>query len=247
VKSSKIYLKELSEKAKIPADKQLDLLKKWKQYGDKKSFNLLYESIIKAVPKVALSLRPADSPHYMDLIQEGNLTVYNALCMYNPKVYDGSVFFYSMSLVKKAMSNFLLANEKPVKIKNSKYVKLAIELTQQNPTNEEVGAFIEKNKLKKEMFIPVYNRVKSSAACNSDDSEVYYEQKNSEESVIRKDLIEKVKKELSYMDGKSKNIIVDYFLNGQNMSVIGRKNHIARQRVQQIINSELGKLRNKMD
>jgi RNA polymerase sigma factor (sigma-70 family) len=244
---SKIYLKELSRKAKIPAGEQLNLLKKWKQKGDKKSFDLLYGSIIKAVPNIARSLRPVDSPHYMDLIQEGNLTVYNALRLYDPKVYSGSVFFYAMSLVKKAMSNFLLANEKPVKIKSSKYVKLAISLSQQSPSNQDVRLFIEKNKLKKERFIPIFDRVKSSAACNSDDSEVQYDQDNSEDCVIKKDFIDKAKKAIYTMEGRNKNIIVDYFLKGQNMSTIGRKHHIARQRVQQIINSELSKLRNKMD
>lgn len=241
----RIYSKNLNNWPIIPTKEHLSLLRKWKREGDQHSFNLLYNSIIKYIPKIALSLKRRDNAHYMDLLQEGNLAVYNSLLSYDIDKYEGSVFSYSLRLAKIAMIHFLMRNESPVKMENSKYMRLYRD--NRDATTEELEAIAKREGLNKKAFLQSC-MVSARKRKNQQEHIIKCQEIDPEQVCIKADqekmAVKKLKETIS--DERNRNLLLDYFFDDTTMTKVSKKYKMSRQAASSIIGRELKKLRKEM-
>ena len=248
MRSESIFIKELAKNEIISPSEQLDLLTRWKTTNDRRALDRLYASIIKIIPKIASSLRPPKSPHYMDLVQEGNIAVYKSLKSYDIEKHTTSVYWYATYLAKKAMLNFLLSNDKPVRIKGSQYIYKAIKLLKKDPTNEEIYNYIRETNMNEQQFLAAIEKVRTSKKINTSEDVVCEQSPDPEKAALFNDCAEKAKQAITNIENlKYKNIVEEYFFDNQTMQTIGDRHGIAKQRVQQIISQQIKSIRKKMN
>ena len=109
-----IYLKEVSKYPLLSPDEEFELAKKHYETGDSKTAHRLITSNLRLVVKIASDFKKIRG-ELLDLIQEGNTGLMQAVKRFNP--YKGvRLSSYAVWWIRAYILKFLLDNEKQVKI-----------------------------------------------------------------------------------------------------------------------------------
>lgn len=109
-----IYLKEVSKYPLLTPEEEYDLAKDHFETGDPRTAHRLITSNLRLVVKIANDFRKIRG-ELLDLIQEGNTGLMQAVRLYNP--YKGvRLSSYAVWWIRAYILKFLLENEKQVKI-----------------------------------------------------------------------------------------------------------------------------------
>ncbi|MCP5405473.1 MAG: RNA polymerase sigma factor RpoH [Pseudomonadaceae bacterium] len=111
------YLKSIQTYAPLSFDDEQDLARRWKDHKDRAALNVLMQSYLRLVVKVAMGFKgyglPAD-----ELIQEGNIGLLQAINRFDPdKGFRLST--YAMWWIKAQIQEYILNNWSMVKIGTS--------------------------------------------------------------------------------------------------------------------------------
>jgi RNA polymerase sigma-32 factor len=110
-----IYLSDMKQFGLLSRDEERALVMQFKETGDPESAHKLITSNLRLVVKIALDFHPSWSKNFMDLVQEGNLGLLQAVNRFDPD--RGTKFsYYAAFWIKAYIMKYLLDNWRLVKI-----------------------------------------------------------------------------------------------------------------------------------
>jgi RNA polymerase sigma-32 factor len=133
------YLHEISKYELLTREEEVDLATRYKEYHDEEAGHRLVRANLRLVVKIALSFYRFWSQRILDLIQEGNLGLVQALRKFDP--YRGVKFsYYAAFWIRAYMLKFLMENWRLVKIGTTQdQRKLFFKLTKERENLESLG------------------------------------------------------------------------------------------------------------
>ena len=160
----KNYMKEISKYPLLSIEEQKELSNRYKKHGDLNAKNLLINSNLRLVVKIAKEYVPVVK-HFkiLDIIQEGNLGLIKAVNEYDPEIAAFSTYatFWIRQKIGRAISNKDDEVRKPVYIINAtlKYIDFIEKYKKENenkplPSDEEICKI---TNIKKSVLINVKN------------------------------------------------------------------------------------------
>jgi RNA polymerase sigma-32 factor len=113
-----IYMRQMSGFPVISAKKQCDLARRFQDQGDQEAAYILISSNLRLVVKIAMKFRRQWMDSNLDLIQEGNMGLMQAVKKFDPD--RGIKFSYYASFwIKAYILKFIMSNWRMVKIGTS--------------------------------------------------------------------------------------------------------------------------------
>lgn len=110
-----VYLLEIKQYKLLTREEEIDLAVRYRKHQDEKAAYRLITSNLRLVVKIAMDFHRYWTKNLMDLIQEGNLGLLQAVKKYDP--YRGIKFSYYASFwIKAYMLKYVMDNWKLVKI-----------------------------------------------------------------------------------------------------------------------------------
>lgn len=259
----KQYLKEISRAPILTLEEEIELAKRYRNNGDEEALQKLIVSNLKYVISLAKRYRPKGIS-FLDLITEGNIGLITAAKRFNPKKKSKLITYakwWIMQSIERAIQDHGSAIRLPAK-KASLYVDiqktrkdLFKELSREPTANE----LAEKMKINAEDFnevVAARNDILSleDYLVQNDDSEIKLEdmisEKNTpsvEETLTAKARQEIIEKCLSELNEKERAVIRLRFGfeegEGLTLQETGKRLNLSRERVRQLEQSALKKLR----
>ena len=256
----RVYLREIGRIALLTPKQEIDLAARIKQ-GDREARALLISSNLRLVVTIAQDYANLGLP-LLDLISEGNVGLTVAVDRFDPskgaKLSTYAAWWIRQS-IKRALSNQGRTIRLPVHLgeKISKMRRVALHLSEEigrEPTDDELGEEIGIASEKVSHLKTASTSLASLDAPISDDDltefgeSVADEQARTPFELLRdKDLHNDVDGLLEVLDDREKEIISQRFGFGggeqKTLEEIGRKFRVSRERIRQLQNEALSKLR----
>ncbi len=259
--SLNLFFKDIND---LPILSKEDTLKYIKRYQESKKLgkenlceyyrNLVIEGNIRLIVYVAKSFASPDMP-LTDLINEGFFGINVAIDYYDFNfgcAFSTYATFWIREKIMRSIQNNGRSIRIPVSVqmKYNKYQLIRKELSNKlgrNATNEEVAIAMGENIQNIEKLIQYFNDIMSLDSKLSDDTETdkynFIESRSSsfEEDVINKETILKL---MSCLTEKEKDVIIRRYIQDYTLEAVGKMYGITKERVRQIENKALLKMRN---
>jgi RNA polymerase primary sigma factor len=256
----KLYLREIMETPLLSPQKEIELAARIKK-GDREARALMIKANLRLVVKIAHDYAHFGLP-LLDLISEGNIGLVKAVERFDPGK-GGKLSTYSAWWIKQSIKRALANQSKTIRLpvhlvdKIAKVRRVGMKIAEElgrEPTDEELAEEIGISSAKLSQLKRVSIRPASlDAPISDDDSTQFGEIVGDEEAqtpfeLLRdKNLRDQVSELLEVLDDREREIIFQRFgLDGGNpktLEVVGKKFGVTRERIRQLQNVALDKLR----
>lgn len=259
----KIYLREIGQTDLLTPEQEVQLAKRIKK-GDEKARSLMIRANLRLVVKIAHDYARYGLP-LLDLISEGNIGLMKAVERFDPKK-GGKLSTYAAWWIKQAIKRALANQSKTIRLpshivdKISKMRKAQRSLMQQTgrePTDEEIADKLDVETATVSQWMTLSLRPSSLDApigedggelgdlVGDDKGQLPYDKINDEQ------LRQEVEELLDKLGRRERDILkYRYGLRGakvETLEMVGKRFNITRERVRQIQNSTVLKLRSMLD
>jgi len=260
----KIYLRDIGQTALLTPEQEVQLAKRIKK-GDEEARSHMIRANLRLVVKIAHDYARYGLP-LLDLISEGNIGLMKAVERFDPKK-GGKLSTYAAWWIKQAIKRALANQSKTIRLpshivdKISKMRKVQRSLTQKSgrePTAEEIAdkLDVEPSTVSQWMTLSLHPS-SLDAPIGDSDGDAFGDIVGDEKGQLPYDKIndEQLKQEveglLDKLSRRERDILkFRYGLRGakvETLEVVGRRFKITRERVRQIQNSAVRKLRTMLD
>ncbi len=256
----KIYLREIGQIPLLTIEQEIDLAAKIKR-GDKEARSLMIRSNLRLVVKIAHDYANLGMP-LLDLISEGNIGLMKAVERFDP-AKGGKLSTYAAWWIKQSIKRSLANQSKTIRLpvhlvdKISKMRRVAMQMSEElgrEPTDDELAEEVGLSASKVTQLKSVSVRPASLDAPLSDDDTTAFgeivgdsEARTPFEQLSDQNMREEVGDLLSVLDDREKKIIYSRFgLDGgkaKTLEEVGKKFGVTRERIRQLQNIALIKLR----
>lgn len=256
----KIYLREIGQIPLLTPEQEIDLAAKIK-VGDQKARALMIKSNLRLVVKIAHDYANLGLP-LLDLISEGNIGLMKAVERFDP-AKGGKLSTYAAWWIKQSIKRALANQSKTIRLpvhlvdKISKIRRVSMQMSEElgrEPTDDELAEEIGMSTAKVSQLKTVAIRPASLDAPISDDDTTEFgeivgddEAMTPFEMLQDKNLRAEVSDLLAVLDEREKKIIFSRFgLDGgrpKTLEEVGKKFGVTRERIRQLQNIALSKLR----
>ena len=263
-----LYLHEIKQYKLLTRDEEKELALRISDGKDEKAAYILITSNLRLVVKIAMDFHRYWTKNLLDLIQEGNLGLLQAVWKFDP--YRGIKFSYYASFwIKAYMLKFIMDNWKLVKIGTTQTQrKLFFNLAKERDRlisqgfSPEPALLAERLEVKETEVVEMSQRlggweVSLSSPVGDDSREPYsallpdpgidaHDQLSEFEA--RKTLSNKLKEIRKTLSGKEADIFDNRIMAEQPMTLqeLGDKYHISRERVRQLQEKIVGKIKKRL-
>ena len=260
----KIYLREISQTDLLTPEQEVQLAKRIKK-GDEEARSLMIRANLRLVVKIAHDYARYGLP-LLDLISEGNIGLMKAVERFDPKK-GGKLSTYAAWWIKQAIKRALANQSKTIRLPSHivdkisrmrKAQRLLMQKTGREPTDEEVAIKLGVPRETVTQWMTLSIRPSSLDAPIGDDGggdlgdligddkgQLPYDKINDEQ------LREEVEDLLDKLNRREREILkYRYGLRGvkvETLERVGKRFDITRERIRQIQNSAVLKLRNMLD
>jgi RNA polymerase primary sigma factor len=256
----KLYLREIGQVKLLTPAEEIDLAAKIKK-GDKKARELMIKANLRLVVKIARDYEGIGLP-LLDLISEGNIGLMKAVERFDPKK-GGKLSTYGSWWIKQSIKRALANQSKTIRLpvhlvdKISKMRRLSMRMQEElgrEPTDEELAAELGMTAARvAQMRLAAIRPASLDAPIGDEDSNSYAEIVEDENATSPyEDLEEKtvtgmLQDMVKHLDAREATILRYRFgLDGgteKTLEQVGEKFGVTRERVRQIQNLALRKLR----
>src|SRR6202162_5144372 len=256
----KIYLREIGQVPLLSPQEEIDLAAKIKK-GDREARALMIRSNLRLVVKIAHDYANLGLP-LLDLISEGNIGLMKAVERFDP-AKGGKLSTYAAWWIKQSIKRALANQSKTIRLpvhlvdKISKMRRVSLQISEElgrEPTDDELAEEIGVSRRKVYQIKTVSIRPASLDAPISDDDATEFGEIVADEDaqtpfeLLRdKNLRDEVRELLEVLDDRERKIILQRFgLDGGKQQTLeggGKKFRVTRQRIRQLQNIALAKLR----
>ncbi len=256
----KIYLREIGQIPLLTPAQEVDLAAKIKK-GDNQARSLMIRSNLRLVVKIAHDYGNLGLP-LLDLISEGNIGLMKAVERFDP-AKGGKLSTYAAWWIKQSIKRALANQSKTIRLpvhlvdKISKMRRVAMQMSEElgrEPTDQELADEVGLAAGKISQLKTVSIRPASLDAPISEDDSTEFgeivgdmESQNPYEQLRDQDLRDEIGSLLEVLDEREKKIIYSRFgLDGgkaKTLEEVGRKFGVTRERIRQLQNIALSKLR----
>jgi RNA polymerase primary sigma factor len=256
----KIYLREIGLIPLLTVEQEVDLAAKIKK-GDKAARSLMIRSNLRLVVKIAHDYANLGLP-LLDLISEGNIGLMKAVERFDP-AKGGKLSTYAAWWIKQSIKRALANQSKTIRLpvhlvdKISKMRRVAMQMSEElgrEPTDEELAEEVglAAGKVSQLKIVPI--RPASLDAPISDEDSTEFgeivgdlEALTPFEQLRDQDLREELGDLVDVLDDREKRIIYSRFGldggKGKTLEEVGKKFGVTRERIRQLQNIALKKLR----
>jgi len=255
-----LYLREIAQYPLITPQEEIKLAARIKR-GDNKARSLMVRSNLRLVVKIARDYQSFGLP-LLDLISEGNIGLMKAVERFDPKK-GGKLSTYAAWWIKQSIKRALANQSKTIRLpvhlvdKISKMRRVSVQMTEElgrEPTDDELAEEIGLSPSKVSQLKTAAIRPASLDAPVGDDDSTEFgelvgdsEAQNPFELLRDKDLRDEVGDLLGLLDDRERRIINSRFgLDGgkpKTLEEVGVKFGVTRERIRQLQNIALSKLR----
>src|SRR3984957_221524 len=256
----KIYLREIGQTPLLTREEEVKLARKIKR-GDQAARQQMIKANLRLVVKIAHDYSSYGLP-LLDLISEGNIGLMKAVERFDPKK-GGKLSTYAAWWIKQSIKRALANQSKTIRLpvhlvdKISKMRRVSLQMSEElgrEPTDEELAEEIGISSGKVSQLKTVSIRPASlDAPISDDDSTEFGEIVGDEDAqtpfeLLRdKNLRDEVSELLEVLDDRERKIIFQRFgLDGgkpKTLEEVGKKFGVTRERIRQLQNIALAKLR----
>jgi len=256
----KIYLREIGLIPLLTVEQEVELAAKIKK-GDKAASNLMIRSNLRLVVKIAHDYANLGMP-LLDLISEGNIGLMKAVERFDP-TKGGKLSTYAAWWIKQSIKRALANQSKTIRLpvhlvdKISKMRRVAMQMSEElgrEPTDEELAEEVGLAPGKVSQLKIISIRPASLDAPISDDDSTEFgeivgdlEALTPFEQLRDQDLRDELGDLVDVLDDREKRIIYSRFGldggKGKTLEEVGKKFGITRERIRQVQNIALKKLR----
>lgn len=263
------YLQEMGKYELLSREEEEEPAKRYKDLGDMEAGHRLIRANLRLVVKIAMSFNRLWSQNILDLIQEGNLGLVQALRTFDP--YRGVKFsYYAVFWIRAYMLKFLMNNWRLVKIGTTQNQrKLFFKLSKERKLLESQGFDVEPKLLaqrfnvREEEVMNMSERLAGPEVSldaprgGEEGGESYSEALASPEEELDEKLFEKARKSAlrekleryrSELTGKKAYIFDQRIMKDDPLTLeqIGKKYDISRERVRQIESRIISNIKEQM-
>src|ERR1700752_856434 len=258
--SIKIYLREIMQTPLLTAQQEIELAARIKK-GDQKARAWMIKANLRLVVKIAHHYSNLGLP-LLDLISEGNIGLMKAVERFDP-AKGGKLSTYSAWWIKQSIKRALANQSKTIRLpvhlvgKISKMRRVSLQMSEElgrEPTDDELAEEIGLSSGKVSQLKTASTRPASlDAPISDDDSTEFGEIVGDEEAqtpfelLREKNLRDEVSELLEVLDDRERKIIFQRFgLDGgkpKTLEEVGKKFGVTRERIRQLQNIALAKLR----
>ena len=259
----KIYLREIGQVALLTPQQEIQLAAKIKK-GNKEARMMMIKANLRLVVKIAHDYANLGLP-LLDLISEGNIGLMKAVERFDPSK-GGKLSTYAAWWIKQSIKRALANQSKTIRLpvhlvdKISKMRRVSLQMSEElgrEPTDDELADEVGLSSSKVSQLKTVAIRPASlDAPISEDDSTVFGEIVGDDEAqtpyeLLRdKNLQGELTEVLTVLDDREKKIIFSRFgLDGgkaRTLEEVGKKFGVTRERIRQLQNIALMKLRRAM-
>jgi RNA polymerase primary sigma factor len=256
----KIYLREIGQIALLTPEEEITLAARIKK-GDKEARAIMIRANLRLVVKIAHDYNNLGLP-LLDLISEGNIGLMKAVERFDP-AKGGKLSTYAAWWIKQSIKRALANQSKTIRLpvhlvdKISKMRRVALQMSEElgrEPTDDELAEEVGMASAKVSQLKTVSIRPASLDAPISDDDTTEFGEIVGDEEALTpfeqlrdQNLREEVSDLISVLDEREKKIIFSRFgLDGgkpKTLEEVGRKFGVTRERIRQLQNIALMKLR----
>jgi len=256
----KIYLREIGQIALLTPAQEIELAARIKK-GDKEARAMMIRANLRLVVKIAHDYNNLGLP-LLDLISEGNIGLMKAVERFDP-AKGGKLSTYAAWWIKQSIKRALANQSKTIRLpvhlvdKISKMRRVALQMSEElgrEPTDEELAEEVGMASAKVSQLKTVSIRPASLDAPISDDDTTEFGEIVGDEEALTpfeqlrdQNLRDEVADLISVLDEREKKIIFSRFgLDGgkpKTLEEVGRKFGVTRERIRQLQNIALMKLR----
>jgi RNA polymerase primary sigma factor len=256
----KIYLREIGQIALLTPDEEIQLAARIKK-GDKEARAMMIRANLRLVVKIAHDYNNLGLP-LLDLISEGNIGLMKAVERFDP-AKGGKLSTYAAWWIKQSIKRALANQSKTIRLpvhlvdKISKMRRVALQMSEElgrEPTDDELAEEVGMASAKVSQLKTVSIRPASLDAPISDDDTTEFGEIVGDEEALTpfeqlrdQNLRDEVAELISVLDEREKKIIFSRFgLDGgkpKTLEEVGRKFGVTRERIRQLQNIALMKLR----
>ena len=256
----KLYLREIGQVKLLTVQEEIDLAARIKK-GDKKAREHMIKANLRLVVKIARDYDGIGLP-LLDLISEGNIGLMKAVERFDPKK-GGKLSTYGSWWIKQSIKRALANQSKTIRLpvhlvdKLSKMRRMAMKLQEEfgrEPTDEELAAELDTTATRiRQMRTAAIRPASLDAPVGDDDSNTYSEMVEDERAVNPYEELEDktvtgmLQDMVKHLDEREATILRYRFgLDGGNektLEEVGAKFKVTRERIRQIQNLALRKLR----
>jgi RNA polymerase primary sigma factor len=256
----KIYLREIGQIALLTPAQEIELAARIKK-GDKEARAMMIRANLRLVVKIAHDYNNLGLP-LLDLISEGNIGLMKAVERFDP-AKGGKLSTYAAWWIKQSIKRALANQSKTIRLpvhlvdKISKMRRVALQMSEElgrEPTDDELAEEVGMASAKVSQLKTVSIRPASLDAPISDDDTTEFGEIVGDEEALTpfehlrdQNLRDEVAELISVLDDREKKIIFSRFgLDGgkpKTLEEVGRKFGVTRERIRQLQNIALMKLR----
>jgi len=256
----KIYLREIGQIALLTPAQEIELAARIKK-GDKEARAMMIRANLRLVVKIAHDYNNLGLP-LLDLISEGNIGLMKAVERFDP-AKGGKLSTYAAWWIKQSIKRALANQSKTIRLpvhlvdKISKMRRVALQMSEElgrEPTDEELAEEVGMASAKVSQLKTVSIRPASLDAPISDDDTTEFGEIVGDEEALTpfehlrdQNLRDEVADLIAVLDEREKKIIFSRFgLDGgkpKTLEEVGRKFGVTRERIRQLQNIALMKLR----
>ena len=256
----KIYLREIGQIALLTPAQEIELAARIKK-GDKEARAMMIRANLRLVVKIAHDYNNLGLP-LLDLISEGNIGLMKAVERFDP-AKGGKLSTYAAWWIKQSIKRALANQSKTIRLpvhlvdKISKMRRVALQMSEElgrEPTDDELAEEVGMASSKVSQLKTVSIRPASLDAPISDDDTTEFGEIVGDEEALTpfehlrdQNLRDEVSDLISVLDEREKKIIFSRFgLDGgkpKTLEEVGRKFGVTRERIRQLQNIALMKLR----
>jgi RNA polymerase primary sigma factor len=256
----KIYLREIGQIALLTPQQEIELAARIKK-GDKEARAMMIRANLRLVVKIAHDYNNLGLP-LLDLISEGNIGLMKAVERFDP-AKGGKLSTYAAWWIKQSIKRALANQSKTIRLpvhlvdKISKMRRVALQMSEElgrEPTDDELAEEVGMASAKVSQLKTVSIRPASLDAPISDDDTTEFGEIVGDEEALTpfehlrdSNLRDEVADLIAVLDEREKKIIFSRFgLDGgkpKTLEEVGRKFGVTRERIRQLQNIALMKLR----
>ena len=246
------YLSQVSKYKTLSRDEQFDLIKDWNETGNQKSFDLVFKSNLKLVPWVARKFVGIDDYHFMDLVQEGNIALFESLRAYNTDKFTNSVTRFAMRFVKTHMIRFRMRFQRTIRVtpnSSTKAIIKALSGSDRELSYEQMEEIAKENGLSVYNLIEAYNQLRPDMSTNQSRSvDVLADPSDMEKSHFVSELSKNVRDCLSSLNSeKHEQVVKEYLFEGKTFEQIAKKQNKTRQWANLVFLRAMKRVKKKME
>src|ERR1700678_1056235 len=255
-----IYLQEIGKTALLTIGEEVALARRIRR-GDKAARDHMIKANLRLVVKIAMDYKDFGLP-LLDLISEGNIGLIKAVERFDPRK-GGKLSTYAAWWIKQSIKRALANQSKTIRLpvhlvdKISKMRRVALQMSEElgrEPTDDELAEEVGMASAKVSQLKTVSIRPASLDAPISDDDTTEFGEIVGDEEALTpfeqlrdQNLRDEVAELISVLDEREKKIIFSRFgLDGgkpKTLEEVGRKFGVTRERIRQLQNIALMKLR----